>query len=73
MTARTVRELMQQYWAACRQRGEKPRKVHGLVASATTTEHPKGDLVAWGVSRQYVEMIQERHSGAFEIQEFEPQ
>lgn len=74
MTARTVKELIQLYWDTCKKQGRKPQRVHGLVAMKAVDSHPAGDLVGWGVSRKYVEMLLERRGDAanWEIQEFEP-
>lgn len=71
---RSTHELMQQYWAACRARGEPRRKVYGLVAIKATTDHLKGHVLTWGVGRKYVEMLHARRGDpdAWEIMEFEP-
>lgn len=73
---RSATELMQLYWAACRGRGEKPRKVHGLVSLGAPAEQPKGYVIAWGVLRGYVEAQHDKRSepekSGWEIQEFEP-
>lgn len=71
---RTAMELVEQYWNACRARGEPPRKVHGLVAVKATADHPKGHVLTWGVGRKYVEMLHERRgdADAWEIQEIAP-
>lgn len=64
-------DLMESYWAACRQRGEKPKRVYGLVAMKGATE-PPGTLVTWGLLRAYVEQQQENRGNVphYEIREF---
>lgn len=76
MTARVERtptELMRLYWDACRSRQEPPKRVFGLVALAGAPQ-PPGYVVAWGVSRKFVESQQEKRGDAdkWEIREFEP-
>lgn len=70
---RPATELMRNYWAACRARGEKPRRVFGLVA-LKGAEQPAGYVLHWGLLRSYVESLQERRGDAdkWEILEFEP-
>ena len=72
MKERTPTELMRMYWASCRARGDKPRKVYGLVSMGAPAQQPKGYVIGWGVTLPYVEMLQERHGAGWEIQEFEP-
>lgn len=70
---RTSADLMQSYWAACRSRGEKPKRCFALVAKAGAPE-PVGTMVTWGVLRKYVEQQQENRGNVphYEIQEFHP-
>ena len=37
--------LMQNYWTACRARGDKPKKIYGLVSRGG--EQPPGYVLAW--------------------------
>lgn len=69
MTARTAIELMQQFWSAQQARGEKPRRVFGLVSPAT------GEVVTWGVLRAYIEAQHDRRGDKdkLEIREFHPE
>jgi|GEM_PF-6193733 len=64
-------DLMASYWAACRQRGEKPKLCFGLVAIKGAPE-TLGTLICWGVMRAYVEQQQDNRGNVphYEIQEF---
>lgn len=68
---KTAEDLMHAYWARCWARGDKPKRVYGLVALKGADE-PPGTLLAWGVLRSYVEQQHENRSNAatMEIQEF---
>lgn len=70
---KTAHDLMAQYAAACRARGQKPKLCFGLVAMAGAPE-PVGTMVTWGVGRKYVEQQQENRGNVphYEIQEFMP-
>lgn len=53
MSAPNPADLMRQYWARCRARGDKPRAVHALVTGPKSPA--PGALVAWGLLLSYVE------------------
>lgn len=56
----TVRpnNLIQNYWAACESRGEKPKPVYCLVSIGG--EQPTGYVKAWSIRRKQVESWRER-------------
>lgn len=73
---RNPTELMQLYWQHRRDRGEKPGKVYGLVSMGAPAQQPKGYVIAWGVTRSYVETQHnnrtEPEKSGWQIQEFYP-
>lgn len=71
---RTPVQLMQMYWDNCRLYGHPLPKTYGLIALPGQTEHPPGYVIAWGVTRKYVETQHELRGDAdkWAIQEFEP-
>lgn len=53
MSAHASADLMRQYWARCRARGEKPKPVHAVIAGAKSAT--PGAIIAWGLNLAYVE------------------